>query len=658
MAILLPTESLKLSDRSSIGNVKGSSTRLQGQAVDARIPFLVKPNQLSTRVLPLVNAIEAFQDRVRQRKLEGLQNEAKNSFTEQANKLLVDYREQKLKGAINGIDDYNNQLDELKKQYSDIFKNHRDFKDSTDKWLDNQTTSYKSTGYDHYSNEVFKQNNVELQARITNTNIAFQNNATSPQAQKFYEEYQEANRNYLQFNGFDLDSEEAQVFLTKANDEAITQLVNYNCNAEQYGIARNRLETFKNSINGTTYRDLLLKIKDGLEKQAKQREYEASLRQPNVNLKPMSAEELVAYQQEREHFYTDRMQQALKNPKSEEYEYFSKMTDNQKIEYIRTNASKDVLNKQNALYAVNKETVDISNYLQSFYGSMGDKLLTVTADNALSMLDENTIQSMLPRFNSDYGRLKNFVLHEIDNLRGNAGADTIPYLKSLDKRTLYYTVHDNVKMAKLPIRFQDQAEFDKLKLQSEQDYLKGNLDTQDSSTKILIKNKIKDEFNVDYTTTADVGMQNFGAQVNTEINKRAYLYSQKTGKQLTPADEYSVATSYFLSTDFKTLSKQAKKTQEKIEDAYDILDDKDLIKDDFTKDDVHGWLYTQDAQYQRQYGYSPSLNELVNFAILNNDNYLSDTSRKLKDIVLEKEKKDKEKKQERMANGYSSAYFK
>ena len=159
MTILLPTQTLNISERGGMSNAQ-RITPIENYSVDPRIPFLVKPNGVSRFSLPITEAIGALVERVQQRKLQGIQNEAKNEFTEQANKLLVDYREKKLKGAISGIDDYNNQLDELKKQYGDIFKNHRDFKVTTDKWLDDQITSYKTNGYDHYSNQVFKQNHI------------------------------------------------------------------------------------------------------------------------------------------------------------------------------------------------------------------------------------------------------------------------------------------------------------------------------------------------------------------------------------------------------------------------------------------------------------------------------------------------------------------
>ena len=103
MAILLPTERLNLSDRGGMSHAQGSNTELKSFTVDPRIPFLVKPNGVRRFSLPITEAIGALVERVQQRKLQGIQNEAKNEFTEQANKLLVDYREKKLKGAVNGI---------------------------------------------------------------------------------------------------------------------------------------------------------------------------------------------------------------------------------------------------------------------------------------------------------------------------------------------------------------------------------------------------------------------------------------------------------------------------------------------------------------------------------------------------------------------------
>lgn len=113
MTILLPTQTLNISERGGMSNAQ-RITPIENYSVDPRIPFLVKPKGVSRFSLPITEAIGALVERVQQRKLQGIQNEAKNEFTEQANKLLVDYREKKLKGAINGIDDYNNQLDDLK----------------------------------------------------------------------------------------------------------------------------------------------------------------------------------------------------------------------------------------------------------------------------------------------------------------------------------------------------------------------------------------------------------------------------------------------------------------------------------------------------------------------------------------------------------------
>lgn len=658
MTVLLPTQQLNLSDRGGMSHAQSGNGRLTGTAVDPRIPFLVKPNQIRTRVLPLIEAFEAFQERVKQRKLEGIQNEVKNDFTEKANNLLADYREKKLKGAVNAHDNYNAQLDSLKEEYSSIFENHRDFKESTDKWLNNHVTSYKSTGYDHYSNEVFKQNNLQLQARITNTNIAFQNNATSPQAQLFYEEYQDANKRFLEFNGYDLNSEEAQVALTKANDDAITQVIDYNCDAEQYGIASNRLETFKNTINGTTYRELALKIKDGLERQAKKAEYERSLRQPKADLKPMNAEQKVAYQQERVQYWNDRVSTALKNPKNEEYERFSVMTPEQRTQFIIKNANKDVMQKQNALMAVNKETSDISNYIDSVYGSMPvEKLSTITSDNALSFIDEGTIQTMLPRFDYDRKRLNDFVLSRVDNLRGGVGFNSLKNLKAMPKRQAYYIIHDPSEMAKYPISLKDESDFNKFKSELEELNASGKLGVEDQTSKDLIENQLVEDFGKKKDLLADLGMQNYRALITDKINQRIYNTQKITGKPVSANEQFAITTRFLLSTEYKELKKQAERTEDKIRSATSTLDDQDLLKDDASEDEVNGWLFELNAQYQRMYGYEPSENELVNFAITTNNEYLSNTSRKLKDIVLEREKKEKEDKAERMQSGFSSRYF-
>lgn len=619
MAILLPTEGLNLSDRGGMGHARGGGVRLQGQAVDARIPFLVKPNQLSTRVLPMINAVEAFQDRVRQRKLEGLQNEAKNGFTEQANKLLIDYREQKLKGAINGIDDYNNQLDDLKKQYSDIFKNHRDFKDSTDKWLDNQTTSYKSTGYDHYSNEVFKQNNVELQARIANTNIAFQNNATSPQAQKFYEEYQEANRNYLQFNGFDLDSEEAQVFLTKANDEAITQLVNYNCNAEQYGIARNRLETFKNSINGTTYRDLLLKIKDGLEKQAKQAQAErdAKARANEVSTQPLTVQQKIQLKND---FFSKRFEElkAIRaNPKANDYEKYKNYSDEQLASLADADAYMYVSNYDNKLRAINNEDFFTRQAIRSVLGTFSTQQLSqVTSDNILSLFSPQQQDAVASYYGGNMESAKKMMIEELDNIRSNIGSNTVKNLKSLPKEKAYQLIHDPKWIANNPISIKDENEFNIFKQNLEKDHADGKLKVGNQQAQDIITTNITDTYGKKLENLEPYELD-IVSTVNDELNRRIYNLEQSTGKQASADQVLSITQNYFNDPQgFKTLKKQSQQRIDRLEDVFDLFKQGDLLKDNYTDDQIIAKIANLDSEYaQENSGQYPSANQLYNYAL-------------------------------------------
>ena len=619
MAILLPTEGLNLSDRGGMGHARGGGVRLQGQAVDARIPFLVKPNQLSTRVLPMINAVEAFQDRVRQRKLEGLQNEAKNGFTEQANKLLIDYREQKLKGAINGIDDYNNQLDDLKKQYSDIFKNHRDFKDSTDKWLDNQTTSYKSTGYDHYSNEVFKQNNVELQARIANTNIAFQNNATSPQAQKFYEEYQEANRNYLQFNGFDLDSEEAQVFLTKANDEAVTQLVNYNCNAEQYGIARNRLETFKNSINGTTYRDLLLKIKDGLEKQAKQAQAErdAKARANEVSTQPLTVQQKIQLKNDFFSKRFDELKAIRANPKADDYEKYKNYSDEQLASLAEADAYMYVSNYDNKLRSINNEDFFTRQAIRSVLGTFSTQQLSqVTSDNIMSLFSPQQQDAVASYYGGNMESAKKMMIEELDNIRSNIGSNTVKNLKSLPKEKAYQLIHDPKWIANNPISIKDENEFNIFKQNLEKDHADGKLKVGNQQAQDIITTNITDTYGKKLENLEPYELD-IVSTVNDELNRRIYNLEQSTGKQASADQVLSITQNYFNDPQgFKTLKKQSQQRIDRLEDVFDLFKQGDLLKDNYTDDQIIAKIANLDSEYaQENGGQYPSANQLYNYAL-------------------------------------------
>lgn len=619
MAILLPTEGLNLSDRGGMGYARGGGVRLQGQAVDARIPFLVKPNQLSTRVLPMINAVDAFQDRVRQRKLEGLQNEAKNGFTEQANKLLIDYREQKLKGAINGIDDYNNQLDDLKKQYSDIFKNHRDFKDSTDKWLDNQTTSYKSTGYDHYSNEVFKQNNVELQARIANTNIAFQNNATSPQAQKFYEEYQEANRNYLQFNGFDLDSEEAQVFLTKANDEAVTQLVNYNCNAEQYGIARNRLETFKNSINGTTYRDLLLKIKDGLEKQAKQAQAErdAKARANEVSTQPLTVQQKIQLKNDFFSKRFDELKAIRANPKADNYEKYKNYSDEQLASLAEADAYMYVSNYDNKLRSINNEDFFTRQAIRSVLGTFSTQQLSqVTSDNIMSLFSPQQQDAVASYYGGNMESAKKMMIEELDNIRSNIGSNTVKNLKSLPKEKAYQLIHDSKWIANNPISIKDENEFNIFKQNLEKDHADGKLKVGNQQAQDIITTNITDAYGKKLENLEPFELD-IVSTVNDELNRRIYNLEQSTGKQASADQVLSITQNYFNDPQgFKTLKKQSQQRIDRLEDVFDLFKQGDLLKDNYTDDQIIAKIANLDSEYaQENGGQYPSANQLYNYAL-------------------------------------------
>ena len=619
MAILLPTEGLNLSDRGGMGHARGGGVRLQGQAVDARIPFLVKPNQLSTRVLPMINAVEAFQDRVRQRKLEGLQNEAKNGFTEQANKLLIDYREQKLKGAINGIDDYNNQLDDLKKQYSDIFKNHRDFKDSTDKWLDNQTTSYKSTGYDHYSNEVFKQNNVELQARITNTNIAFQNNATSPQAQKFYEDYQEANRNYLQFNGFDLDSEEAQVFLTKANDEAITQLVNYNCNAEQYGIARNRLETFKNSINDTTYRDLLLKIKDGLEKQAKQAQAErdAKARANEVSTQPLTVQQKIQLKNDFFAKRFDELKVIRANPKADDYEKYKNYSDEQLASLAEADAYMYVSNYDNKLRSINNEDFFTRQAIRSVLGTFSTQQLSqVTSDNIMSLFSPQQQDAVASYYGGNMESAKKMMIEELDNVRSNIGSNTLKNLKSLPKEKAYQLIHDPKWISNNPISIKDENEFNIFKQNLEKDHADGKLKVGNQQAQDIITTNITDTYGKKLENLEPYELD-IVSTVNDELNRRIYNLEQSTGKQASADQVLNITQNYFNDPQgFKTLKKQSQQRIDRLEDVFDLFKQGDLLKDNYTDDQIIAKIANLDSEYaQENGGQYPSANQLYNYAL-------------------------------------------
>ena len=618
MAILLPTERLNLSDRGSMSNAQ-RITPIENYSVDPRIPFLVKPNGVSRFSLPITEAIGALVERVQQRKLQGIQNEAKNEFTEQANKLLVDYREKKLKGAINGIDDYNNQLDDLKKQYSDIFKNHRDFKETTDKWLDDQTTSYKTNGYDHYSNQVFKQNDIELQARITNTNIAFQNNATSPQAPKFYQEYQDANRAYLEFSGYDLDSEEAQVALTKANDEAITQLVNYNCNAEQYGIARNRLETFKNSINSTTYRDLLLKIKDGLEKQAKraQAERDAKARANEVSTQPLTVQQKIQLKNDYFAKRFDELKAIRANPKADDYEKYKNYSDEQLASLADADAYMYVSNYDNKLRSINNEDFFTRQAIRSVLGTFSvQQLSQVTSDNIMSLFSPQQQDAVASYYGGNMESAKKMMIEELDNIRSNIGSNTVKNLKSLPKEKAYQFIHDPKWIANNPISIKDENEFNIFKQNLEKDHADGKLKVGNQQAQDIITTNITDTYGKKLENLEPYELD-IVSTVNDELNRRIYNLEQSTGKQASADQVLSITQNYFNDPQgFKTLKKQSQQRIDRLEDVFDLFKQGDLLKDSYTDDQIIAKIANLDSEYaQENGGQYPSANQLYNYAL-------------------------------------------
>lgn len=619
MAVLLPTQSLNLSERGGMSNAQGSGARLQSYTVDPRIPFLVKPNQLSTRVLPMINAVQAFQERVQQRKLQGIQNEAKNEFTEQANKLLVDYREKKLKGAINGIDDYNNSLDELKKEYSGIFKNHRDFKESTDKWLDDQTTSYKTNGYDHYSNQVFKQNDIELQARITNTNIAFQNNSTSPQAQKFYQEYQDANRAYLEFNGFDLDSEEAQVALTKANDEAITQLVNYNCNAKQYAIANNRLETFKDTINGTTYRDLQLKIRNGLETQARQAQAErdAQARAETISVKPLTTEQKIQMKQD---FFAKRLEE-LKgirtNEKAQGHERYKDFTDEQLVNQANADASTYVMGYDNKLKQLNEEDFFTRQGIRDVFKTFtNQQLQQITSDNILSLFNPVQQDAISSAYKGDLNKAKSVMIQELDKVRGNIGSNTMKNLKSVSHEMAYKMIHDPNWLKTHPIALQDEQEFKEFQTKLEEEYKNGTLKVGNKQAQSIITTAIEDDYGKQLKNLEPYEFD-ITAIVNDDINQLIYNYEKSSGKTADATQVVTITQSYLNDPQgYKSRVKQSQQRIDRLEDVFDLFKSNDLLKEYDNKDAIITQLASLDTDYANNHGgVYPSPNQLYNYAL-------------------------------------------
>ena len=363
----------------------------------------------------------------------------------------------------------------------------------------------------------------------------------------------------------------------------------------------------------------MLKIKDGLEKQAKraQAERDAKARANEVSTQPLTVQQKIQLKNDFFAKRFDELKAIRANPKADDYEKYKNYSDEQLASLADADAYMYVSNYDNKLRSINNEDFFTRQAIRSVLGTFSvQQLSQVTSDNIMSLFSPQQQDAVASYYDGNMESAKKMMIEELDNIRSNIGSNTLKNLKSLPKEKAYQFIHDPKWIANNPISIKDENEFNIFKQNLEKDHADGKLKVGNQQAQDIITANITDTYGKKLENLEPYELD-IVSTVNDELNRRIYNLEQSTGKQASADQVLSITQNYFNDPQgFKTLKKQSQQRIDRLEDVFDLFKQGDLLKDSYTDDQIIAKIANLDSEYaQENGGQYPSANQLYNYAL-------------------------------------------
>ena len=266
--ILLPTQQLRLQEGYAKGadnvamtnaSIASRFATIQPVKSNTHIPFLVNPTDQLKFAGKALGIVEQFQETQRAREKEVVYTDAINDYTQRVNDITNAFKDEHGKNAIDNYDKYKAKIDNLNKEYSEVFKKHADLQQQFTV-ATSKLNSRATLELDNWkSNETIKAKADTLNLNVTNKGNTYLYNIGSPAEKKYREDYFNSFLEYAKYMGWSGDIATAE--WTKRFTEDAYSYADYACDIKNFGGALSFIQRNKNDLDPSAYYKILARIR-------------------------------------------------------------------------------------------------------------------------------------------------------------------------------------------------------------------------------------------------------------------------------------------------------------------------------------------------------------------------------------------------------------
>lgn len=272
--LLLPTTQVNLKDSVSS---RGVQSRFISPTPNQGIAFQVDPNRSIDMMKDAVDAIAKYQEYIWAEKEESLVNQANSLYTEVVSQELNRYQNTVGDEAVNGIDEFRENINTINKEFRKTFKNVN-MQRALDKQMENVTLNARINGTNWHDKQVIAKAKTEREVALETSAKVFVDNFNSPNDKNNLTQMQYAMHNIIvkDYGISDVNSPEYKKASEKEYDKYFKKSLALQIK-ENPSMAKANLERVKGLISDEMYRDLKLDVKD-----EQLRQYKESLHIENL----------------------------------------------------------------------------------------------------------------------------------------------------------------------------------------------------------------------------------------------------------------------------------------------------------------------------------------------------------------------------------------
>lgn len=499
-SVLLPTEQLIVGNRQGGGGVQN---RIHFFKADPSIAVSQKPSErLAGKALDM---IQEYTAQVLKSKEDALVTRAENEYSLQLNELQNNYTALRGQNAVDGYNEFQQNLVFLNKKYGKVFDNSR-MQQDLQKKMDNLTLNTKVNAQNWHNKQVFNMQLSELEASADLAAQNFVANLGSPMDARNHQMIEDTFTKYINMLGItDPNSAAYQVerheFYDKALKSSLVSQIHINPQAALANLSR-----VKGDLSQDVYAQLMVVCKDRIETQAirqqqkaaaaelkhaalEQRQAAASMKAISQSFKPWTLEEKLA---RREQFASEYKNQVMHYDKSKSEE--------QLIRDAYRYADKQIAERELAIKELKAQNADTLRVIRNELAYQSDEGISFDANNPLGNFSQDAAQIVIAEFGSKENA-ENSIRQEYDRVQNLATKANEDYFNSLPDGEKLRLLSDPVQLDNFlcehPVSTVFQHSLVEVKRSLQQKSQQGTLKEQslldDSSKKIFttISDKLK-----------------------------------------------------------------------------------------------------------------------------------------------------------------------